>query len=97
MLPVITQHAMPPVITQPMRLDGLRVAPARFDDLPALLAPYATAAPIFAYLLPSGHILASRMRRSDAELDEEDLILVLMPHRRPAEKLEKLDFPALSG
>ena len=37
---------MLPVVTQPLRL----------DDLPALLAPYATAAPIFVYLLASGHV-----------------------------------------
>jgi hypothetical protein len=52
------------------------------NDLPGLLAPYAVAAPIFVYLLASGHILACRMRRHDAELSEEDLILVLTPCRK---------------
>lgn len=73
---------MLPVITQSQRLDDLRVAPARFDDLPALLAPYATASPIFVYLLPDGHVLASRVRRCEKELDDDDLILVLSPRRR---------------
>ena len=63
---------MLPPVTQPQRL----------DDLPALLAPYACAAPLFVYLLPSGHILACRTCRNDEDLDEEDLILVLRP--RPA-------------
>ncbi len=62
---------MLPIITRPQRL----------DDLPALLAPYAIAAPIFIYLLPSGHVQAYRVRRCDAALDEDDLILVLSPRR----------------
>lgn len=73
---------MLPNVTQPPRLDDLRVAPARFDDLPTLLAPHATAAPIFVYLLPSGHVQACRVRRCDEELDEGDLILVLSPRRQ---------------
>ncbi len=62
---------MLPNVTQPVRL----------DDLPALLAPYATTAPIFVYLLSSGHILASRMRLRDDDLDDDDLILMLSPRR----------------
>ena len=61
-----------PVVTQAVRL----------SDLPGFLVPYALAAPIFVYLLASGHILACRMRRQDAELSEEDLILVLTPRRK---------------
>ena len=68
MLPDVTL----PAVTQPVRL----------NDLPSLLAPYAVAAPVFVYLLASGHILACRMRRHDAELTEEDLILVLTPCRK---------------
>ena len=63
---------MLPNVTQPVRL----------SDLPGLLAPYAEAAPIFVYLLASGHLLACRMRRHDKELSEEDLILVLTPRRK---------------
>ena len=59
-----------PVVTQPVRL----------SDLPSLLAPYALTAPVFVYLLASGHILACRIRRQDAELSEDDLLLVLTPH-----------------
>ena len=68
MLPGLTL----PAVTQAVHL----------NDLPGLLAPYAVAAPIFVYLLASGHILACRMRRHDAELSEEDLILVLTPCRK---------------
>lgn len=53
--------------------------PVRLSDLPSLLAPYAVAAPVFVYLLASGHVLAGRMRRNDAELGDADLILVLTP------------------
>ena len=56
--------------------------PVRLDDLPSLLAPYAVAAPVFVYLQASGHVLACRVRRNDAELDENDLILVLTPRGR---------------
>lgn len=59
------------------------IKPVRFDDLPALLAPYATTAPIYVYLLSSGHIQACRFQRSDEELCEEDLILVLNPSKAP--------------
>ena len=68
MLPTLTL----PAVTQPVRL----------SELPGLLAPYALTAPIFVYLLASGHILACRIRRHDAELTDEDLILVLTPHQR---------------
>ncbi len=60
---------MLPSVTQPVRL----------NDLPLLLAPYAKDAPIFVYMLTSGHILACRVRRHDHELTDEDLILMLMP------------------
>ena len=59
-----------PTITEPVRL----------NDLPSLLAPYAVAAPIFVYLLASGHLLACRMRGNKSA--EDDLILVLRPHRK---------------
>ena len=62
-----------PVVTQPMRL----------NDLPALLAPYAVTAPVFVYMLASGHLTACRVRRHDAQLSEDDLILVLTPRPRP--------------
>ena len=65
---------MLPAVTEPVRL----------SDLPELLAPYALTAPIFVYLLASGHVQACRMRRHDAELDENDLILVLSPRHRRA-------------
>ena len=56
--------------------------PVHLGDLPTLLAPYAVAAPVFVYLQASGHVLACRMRRHDAELNENDLILVLNPRGR---------------
>lgn len=70
MLPGLTL----PTVTQPVRL----------NDLPCLLAPYARAAPVFVYMLVSGHILTCRMRRHDAELSEDDLLLVLMPGQKPS-------------
>ena len=63
---------MLPLITQPVRL----------ADLPALLAPYALTAPIFVYLMSSGNVVACRIRRQDAEIFEEDLLLVLRPCQR---------------
>ena len=68
-LPNVTEL---PSVTQPVRL----------NDLPGLLAPYAQTAPIFVYLLASGHLLACRMRRHDKELSEDDLILVLTPRHQ---------------
>lgn len=56
-----------PVVTAPMRL----------NDLPALLGPYAVAAPVYVYLRDCGNISATRFRSQD----EEDLILVLSPRR----------------
>ena len=53
-------------------------APVHLSDLPALLGPYATAAPIYVYLMRCGNLTASRFRLKD----EEDLILILKP--RPA-------------
>ena len=49
--------------------------PVRLNDLPALLGPYATTAPIYVYLMGCGNLTASRFRLKD----EEDLILVLKP------------------
>lgn len=54
-----------PIITAPMRL----------SDLPALLGPYAIAAPVYVYLQDCGNISATRFRSKD----ENDLILVLSP------------------
>ena len=56
-----------PVVTSPMRL----------NDLPALLGPYAVAAPVYVYLRDCGNISATRFRSKD----EDDLILVLSPRR----------------
>lgn len=53
--------------------------PIQLNDLPALLGPYAVAAPIYVYLMSCGNLTASRFRLKD----EEDLILVLKP-RQPA-------------
>ena len=50
-------------------------APVRLCDLPALLGPYAVAAPIYVYLRDCGNISATRFRSKD----EDDLILVLSP------------------
>jgi hypothetical protein len=47
----------------------------RLSDLPALLGPYAVAAPVYVYLRDCGNISATRFRLQD----EEDLILVLSP------------------
>ena len=52
-------------------------APVHLSDLPALLGPYATTAPIYVYLMSCGNLTASRFRLKD----EEDLILVLKPRR----------------
>ena len=49
--------------------------PVRFNDLPALLAPYAKTAPVYAYLLADGTIQATRFRLRE----EADLLLVLAP------------------
>ncbi len=54
-----------PIVTDPVRL----------SDLPALLGPYAIAAPVYVYLRDCGNISATRFRLKD----EEDLILVLSP------------------
>jgi hypothetical protein len=54
------------------------VAPVRLNDLPALLGPYAVTAPVYVYLMSSGHVTATRFRLKD----EEDLILVLCPRRQ---------------
>ena len=56
-----------PVVTDPVRL----------SDLPALLGPYAVAAPVYVYLRDCGNISATRFRVKD----EEDLILVLKPRK----------------
>ena len=53
----------------------LPTAPVRLDDLPALLGPYAKAAPIYVYMMSCGNLKATRFRLRD----EEDLILVLAP------------------
>lgn len=53
--------------------------PVRLNDLPALLGPYAVAAPLYVYLMSCGNLTASRVRLKD----EDDLILVLKP-RTPA-------------
>ncbi|MGI4788964.1 MAG: hypothetical protein ACRYFS_08945 [Janthinobacterium lividum] len=58
-------NTMLPAVTDPVRL----------NDLPAILGPYATTAPIYVYLMSCGNITASRFRQKD----EEDLILVLGP------------------
>ncbi len=58
-----------PVVTAPMRL----------NDLPALLGPYAVAAPVYVYLRDCGNISATRFRLQD----EDDLILVLRPRKAP--------------
>ncbi len=49
--------------------------PVRISDLPALLGPYAVAAPVYVYLRDCGNLSATRFRLKD----EEDLILVLSP------------------
>jgi hypothetical protein len=49
--------------------------PIRLNDLPALLGPYATTAPIYVYLMSCGNLTASRFQLKD----EEDLILILKP------------------
>ena len=56
-----------PVVTDPVRL----------SDLPALLGPYAVAAPVYVYLRDCGNISATRFRLQD----EDDLILVLSPRK----------------
>ena len=56
-----------PVVTSPIRL----------NDLPALLGPYAVAAPVYVYLRDCGNISATRFRLKD----EDDLILVLSPRK----------------
>ena len=56
-----------PIVTDPVRL----------SDLPALLGPYAVAAPVYVYLRDCGNISATRFRLKD----EEDLILVLSPRK----------------
>lgn len=56
----------------------LVTTPVRLSDLPALLGPYAVAAPVYVYLRDCGNISATRFRLKD----EDDLILVLSP--RPA-------------
>ena len=60
-------NTMLPTVTDPVRL----------NDLPALLGPYATTAPIYVYLMGCGNITATRFRLKE----EEDLILVLTPRR----------------
>ncbi len=49
--------------------------PVRFNDLPALLGPYARTAPVYVYLMSCGNIKATRFPLGDAE----DLMLVLRP------------------
>jgi len=49
--------------------------PIRFNDLPALLGPYARTAPVYVYLMSCGNIKATRFPLGDAE----DLMLVLRP------------------
>lgn len=56
-----------PIVTDPVRL----------SDLPALLGPYAVAAPVYVYLMSCGNLSATRFRLKD----EEDLILVLSPRK----------------
>ncbi len=63
-LPALTSL---PAVTNPIRL----------NDLPALLGPYAVAAPIYVYLMRCGNLTATRFRLKD----EEDLILVLRPRK----------------
>jgi hypothetical protein len=49
--------------------------PVRFNDLPGLLGPYATTAPIYVYMMSCGNLKATRFRLRE----EEELILVLGP------------------
>lgn len=49
--------------------------PIRFNDLPALLGPYARTAPVFVYLMSCGNVKATRFPLAD----DEDLMLVLRP------------------
>ncbi len=69
MLSTANLPAALPAVTNPIQL----------NDLPALLGPYATTAPIYVYLMSCGNLTASRFRLKD----EKDLILVLKP-RQPA-------------
>ena len=69
MLSAANLSAVLPTVTTPMRL----------NDLPALLGPYAVTAPIYVYLMSCGNLTASRSRLQD----EEDLILVLRPRKKP--------------
>jgi hypothetical protein len=72
--PTMLSNAALPTVTAPIRL----------NDLPALLGPYATTAPIYVYLMSCGNLTASRFQLKD----EEDLILILKPR--------KTAFPALA-
>jgi len=67
MLSTANLPASLPVVTTPIQL----------NDLPTLLGPYATTAPIYVYLMSCGNLTASRFRLKD----EEDLILVLQPRK----------------
>lgn len=51
--------------------------PIRFNDLPALLGPYARTAPVFVYMMSCGNLKATRFRLGAD--DEDDLMLVLAP------------------
>lgn len=53
-------------------------APVRLNDLPTLLGPYATAAPVYVYLMDCGNLKATRFRLPE----DDDLILVLGPRGR---------------
>ncbi len=66
----MTTTAFLPTVTGPVRL----------SDLPDLLGPYATTAPIYVYLMSCGNLTATRFRSKD----EEDLILVLRPRKTAA-------------
>ncbi len=57
--------------------------PVRLNDLPALLGPYATTAPIYVYMMSCGNLTATRFRLKE----EEDLILILGP-RGSAPRME---------
>ena len=50
-------------------------APVRLNDLPALLGPYAVAAPLYVYMMRCGNLTETRFRLKE----EEDLILILRP------------------
>lgn len=58
--------------------------PVRFNDLPALLGPYARTAPVYVYLMSCGNIKATRFPLPG---DAEDLMLVLRPRGMFSESL----------